>query len=469
MEGCSRAPGEMTTPLASAVRSGGKDALSKVLSRFIPSVAKSELIADHAKGTYVWTVDGQKHLDMACGIGTMSTGHCHPAVVKAIQEQAPQMIHAQQNIFAAAVPQVELLERLRDIVPTELTRYFFCNSGSEAVDNAVKIARAHTGKQNIISFENSFHGRTYGAMALTNSKVYYRQGFGPLMPGTPVAPYPYCLQCKVRQAAPNGDSWYSLAPSIDDYDRRICCNGPQEALNWMLKQQTAPGDTAAIIVEPILGEGGFLTPPPNFFPTLRELCDKHGMLLIIDEVQSGVGRTGKWWGHQHFPGAEADIMLFAKGIASGFPFAGLVTKEHLGRGMDPGTMGGTYGGSVLGCAAACATLDAIQDEKMLDNARERGKQLVQGLLKFTEKYPIIDIRGRGLMVAAEFGGKDGSLSAEYGVASAVTKACGKRNMILLTAGARETIRFLPPLNVKKEEIEEALQILGEALADVFGK
>ncbi|KAK9833580.1 hypothetical protein WJX81_008310 [Elliptochloris bilobata] len=494
-----RAAEAAASSLLAAVELHSPDAVNLIRQHLVPAVAHfSDYIADHGKGSYIWTTDGQKHLDMGAGIGVVSTGHSHPKVVKAIQDQAARIIHPQQNIFPAHPPMAALLDRLLKICPSQLTRFFFANSGSEAIDNAMKIARAHTGKQNIICFENSFHGRTYGAMAITTSKTYYRQGFAPLVPSVTVAPYPYCLHCKARACAPDGDDWYKVAPNIPPYEpysarrccdgpleamvapntppyqpysARRCCNGPLEAMEWVLKQQTAPSETAAVIVEPILGEGGFLTPPPSFLPGLRKLCDKHGLLLILDEVQSGVARTGKWWGHQHMLGEDEqpDIMTFAKGIAAGFPFAGLAMKDHVKENLVPGTLGGTYGGGPLACAAAVATLDVIEGEGLLQNAEARGRQLVAGLLELANRFPIIDVRGRGLMVAAEFGAPDGGLKAPYGLAAKVTKACGKRNMILLSAGARETVRFLPPLTVNEAEIDTALGILSEALEEVFGK
>ncbi|EFN54607.1 hypothetical protein CHLNCDRAFT_8428, partial [Chlorella variabilis] len=402
------------------------------------------VVADRGAGSYVWSTDGRKHLDFACGIGVLSTGHCHPRVVKAIQEQAAQIIMAQQNIFPASRPMVDLLQRLDRIMPPQLTSHFFCNSGAEAVENAMKIARNYTGKQNIIAFDGAYHGRTYGAMSLTTSKTVYRQTFGPFPSGVVTAPYPYCLHCKTRQA-------------------RQCCGGPLESLEWMLKTHSAPSETAAIILEPILGEGGFLTPPPGFLGALRALCDKHGMLLIFDEVQCGVGRTGKWWGHQHL--TDPDVLLFAKGIASGVPFAGVSAKPQLYDKMSAGMMGGTYGGSAIGCAAAAATIDVVTEEGLLQNAAERGQQLAAGLLKLGEKYPIADVRGRGLMLAAEFGEPQpgGGIAARPHTAADLAHAAGQRGLLLLGAGARETIRFLPPLNVSEGEVEEGLAIFEQCL------
>eukprot|EP00887_Chlorella_sp_A99_P005683 scaffold1.g5683.t1 len=417
-----------------------------------------EVVADHGRGSYVYTTDGRRHLDMACGIGTLSTGHCHPRVV-------------------------ELLHRFDRIMPSELSQFVFCNSGSEAVDNAIKMARNATGRQNVICFEGGFHGRTYGAMALTTSKTVYRQAFGPLVPGVATAPYPYCLHCRARTAA--GGLGYTLAPFIpghkplgQPYAERQCCGGPLEALHWMLKMQSAPQETAAIIVEPVLGEGGFLTPPPGFLDALRAICDQHGILLIFDEVQSGVGRTGTWWAHQQLGSAQPDLMLFAKGIASGMPFAGVAARPGLFKHMTPGMLGGTYGGSAMGCAAAAATLDVIEEEGLLDNARVRGQQLTRGLIALAKRYPIVDVRGHGLMVAAELGaappaegGSDAGAGvgpAPAGAATALTAAAGQHDMLLLSAGARETIRFLPPLNVSEGEIAEALSIFEACLEEVFG-
>jgi 4-aminobutyrate aminotransferase len=458
--------------LMSLLQNQSKDAKQAILSHLAPAVAKgSDLIAEHGSGSWVWTVGGKKVLDFGCGIGTLSLGHCHPNMVRATSDQAAKLIQGQQNQFMTNTAQVALLDRLLEVTPPALSRFFFANSGSEVVENAVKIARGHTGRTNIICFDGGFHGRTYGAMALTTSKTIYRQGFAPLMPQVFTAPYPNCLHCKARQTAPDGDDWYKLTPNIppfDHYEQRRCCMSPLDGLKWMLKMQTAPSETAAVIIEPILGEGGFLTPPPGFLKGVRELCDQHGMLLIMDEVQAGVGRTGKWWGHQHFEGADPDILLFAKGIASGYPFAGLATKDSLWEGLPPGTMGGTFGGNALGCAVATAVIDTIQEENLLQNAAERGSQLAQGLVKLAESYPIIDVRGRGLMVAMELGGPGRETEgAPYGIAATVVAAARDRGLLILTAGARESIRFLPALNVKKEEVEEALSIVEQALADTF--
>lgn len=307
-------------------------------------------------------------------------------------------------------------------------------------------------------------------MAATTSKTVYRQTFGPLPSGVMAAPYPYCLHCKARTP----ETGYLLAPSVEgvgpSYADRGCCNGPLEALEWMLTMHTAPQETAAILIEPILGEGGFLTPPPGFLDALRALCDKHGILLIFDEVQAGMGRTGTWWAHEQLCEANPDLMTFAKGIASGFPFAGVAARPETFRNMSPGMLGGTYGGNTLGCAAATATIDVIREEGLLDNARERGAQLMRGLLDIAARNPAIrDVRGRGLMVAAELGAADGGFPSPSGLAGKITAAAGRRDMLLLSAGARETIRFLPPLIVGEKEIDDALRIFRESLDEALGE
>lgn len=434
-----------------------------------------DIIADSASGCIVTATDGRAFLDMAAGIGVVSTGHCHPRVSAAVAKQAATQVNAQQNLFAGSVPLAGLIDRLLPTMPTQElrdgARFFFANSGSEAVDNAVKIARAHTKRPYIITFEHSFHGRTLGAMALTNSKTAYRAGFGPTLPGVAVARYPACLRCVARAHDPAGGEWYGLAPNqapFQPYAARRCCNDPLESLRWLLKQQVAPSEVAAILVEPILGEGGFLTPPPGFLDGLRAVCDEIGALLILDEVQSGVARSGAFWAHSLLMEGAPDAIVFAKGIASGFPLAGVAARAGAHAGLAPGSLGGTYGANPLACAAGVATLDVIRDEGLAANAAARGAQLSEGLVRLAARYPIIDVRGRGLMCAAEFGGRGGGVDAEAGVASRVATAALGRGLMVMTAGARETLRFLPPLVVSAAQVEEGLAKFEGALGDVFG-
>lgn len=401
-------------------------------------------VADRAEGAYIYTDDGRKLLDFTCGIGVTNTGHCHPKVVEAIREQAGNFIHAQANIVIHK-PMLQLIEELRKIVPPSIDSFFFANSGAEAVENAIKIARVGTGRQNVIVFSGSFHGRSAGTMALTTSKVVYRTGFGPLPSGVFVVPFPYAFRLQMTEAEA---SEYAL-----------------EQLEHMLASQTAPKETAAILIETVLGEGGYVVPPKSFMKGLREICDRHKILLIFDEVQSGFGRTGKWFAFEHFD-IVPDIITAAKGIASGMPLSGVFTSTDLMLKLDLGSIGGTYGGNAVACAAGAATIRAIREENMLENATERGIQLMTGLRKFQEEYSQIgDVRGRGLMVGAEFIVEGRAHKAKQLVKN-VIHAAEERGLLLLSCGTYDnTVRWIPPLNVSSEQINAGLNIFGESLRE----
>ena len=320
----------------------------------------------------------------------------------------------------------------------------------------IKVARSFTGKRNVISVAGGYHGRTFGAMSLTTSKAVYRQTFG--VDPSVVATYPYCLHCPTRKAA--GGMGYGVAPCVPgvggEYADRKCCGTPIQELHALLKTQSHPSETAAIIVEPILGEGGFLVPPPGYLEELRTVCDRHDMMLIFDEVQSGIGRTGSWWAHQGLTDVQPDILVFAKGIASGFPVAGLATRHDAFDKMVPGMMGGTYGGSALACAAACGTLRAIREDDMVANAGRRGQQLMKGLVDLKSKYPTIaEVRGRGLMVAVEFD--------SAGAAGRLVEEGFREDLLLITAGTKETVRLLPPLCISEDEVDLALRKMDVAM------
>ncbi|MFN3741473.1 MAG: aspartate aminotransferase family protein [Anaerolineales bacterium] len=403
-------------------------------------------VAEHAEGSYIYTTDGRRLLDFTCGIGVTNTGHCHPKVVEAIREQAGLFIHAQANIVIHK-PMLHLIQELRQIVPPQIDGFFFSNSGAEAVEGAVKLARAATGKQNIIVFSGSFHGRTAGTMALTTSKTIYRAGFGPLPSGVFVAPFPYAFRLGMseEQAAQ-----YAL-----------------EQLEYLLASQTAPKETAAILIESVLGEGGYVVPPASFMRGLREIADKYGILLIFDEIQSGFGRTGRWFAFEHY-GVVPDIMTVAKGIASGLPLSGVFAPLELMRKWEVGSHGGTYGGNAVACAAAVATIRAMREEKMLENAQARGAELMSGLRRLQEEYPQIgDVRGLGLMIGTEFV-LDGRPEKAKPLAKAIIHAAEERGLLLLTCGTYDnTIRWIPPLNVTGEQIREGLRIFEEALQAVL--
>jgi 4-aminobutyrate aminotransferase len=365
--------------------------------------------------------------------------------VEAIREQAGLFIHAQVNIIIQK-PMLQLIEELRQVVPPPIDGFFFSNSGAEALEGAVKLARAASGKPNIIVFSGSFHGRTAGAMALTTSKTIYRSGYQPLPAGVYVSPYPYAYKLGMNEA------------KTSDY-----CLG---ALEELLLSQTSPAETAAILIEPELGEGGYVVPPMVFMKGLRELCDKHGILLIFDEVQSGFGRTGKWFAQEHF-GVVPDIMTVAKGIASGLPLSGVFSRLDLMKKWQTGSHGGTFGGNIIACAAGVATVRAMRDEDMPGNAARRGIQLTTGLCKLQEDYPIIgDVRGLGLMIGTEFTVKN--KPADKAIVKAVIHACEERGLLLLSCGTYDnTIRWIPPLIVNEQQINDALVIFKEALEEAI--
>ena len=401
-------------------------------------------VADRAEGSYIYTDDGRKLLDFTCGIGVTNTGHCHPKVVEAIREQAGLFLHAQANLVIHK-PMLQLIEELRTIAPPSIDSFYFANSGAEALENAIKMARVATGRQNVIVFSGSFHGRTAGTMVLTTSKTVYRTGFGPLPSGVFVSPFPYAFRLKMTEAEA---SEYAL-----------------EQLEYLLASQTAPKETAAILVESVLGEGGYVVPPKSFMKGLREICDRHKIMLIFDEVQAGFGRTGKWFALEHFE-VFPDIITAAKGLASGMPLSGVFTRTDIMLKLDVGSIGGTYGGNAVACAAGVATIRALREDRMLDNATERGVQLMTGLRKFQEEYPQIgDVRGLGLMIGTEFI-VDGRADKAKQLVKDVIHTAEEKGLLLLSCGTYDnTVRFIPPLNVSAEQIHDGLRIFGESLKE----
>jgi len=400
--------------------------------------------ADYASGCYIYDIHGDKYVDFTCGIGVTNTGHCHPRVVEEIQKQAGLLIHGQANIVIHK-PMLELVEELKSIVNPAMDSFFFTNSGAEAVEGALKLARQVTGRTNIIVFQGSFHGRTVGTMSLTTSKTIYRAGYQPLMPGVFVAPYPYSYRY----------GW------TDDLTRDWCL----EELDFLFLSQTAPEETAAILIEPVLGEGGYVVPPYGFLRDLRQICDKHGIMLILDEVQSGFGRTGRWFAQEHFD-VTPDIMTVAKGIASGMPLSGVFSRLEYMKKWHTGTHGGTYGGNAIACAAGAASIKAMKEENMLLNAQMRGEQLMSQLRRIQLDYPVIgDVRGLGLMIGVEF--RTPNRKPDKATTKAVVKACFDRKLLLLTCGTYDNvIRWIPPLIVNEEEVNMAVAIFSGALQSV---
>ncbi len=418
----------------------GLDHISPVYSRlFTPSI-----VAERGEGSYLYDVSGRRYLDFTCGIGVTNTGHAHPKVVKAIQEQAARLIHGQANIVYHK-PMIELVDELLTIMPDAgLDSFFFSNSGAEIVEGGVKLAKVATGRPNTIVFAGSFHGRTHLTMAMTTSKTIYRAGFAPLVPGITVAPFPHA---------------YALG--MDEESASAHCIAQ---LKKLLKSQTAPEETACIVIEPVLGEGGYVVPPASFLRALRALCDEHSILLVADEVQSGFGRTGKFFASEHF-GLRPDILLMAKGIASGLPLSALAAGRELMAKWKPGSHGGTFGGNVVACAAAVATIRAMKEERLPENAAQRGAQLMDGLRRLQKEFRSIgDVRGLGLMVATEFS-KNGEPDTD--LAKAVVRAAFERGLMLLTCGTYDNaIRWIPPLVVTPEQIDEALTIFAASLDSV---
>jgi len=401
----------------------------------------SDIIVDHAEGSYIYATDGRKILDFTCGIGVTNTGHCHPKVVQAIRDQAGLLIHGQANLVTHK-PMLELVDELRTFVPKSLDGYFFSNSGAEAVEGALKLARHATGRPNVIVFHGSFHGRTVATMTMTTSKTIYKNGYQPLMPGVFVSPYPYALKF--------------------GWDEEKTSQWCLDELELLLQSQTAPSETAAIFIEPVLGEGGYVVPPASFMRSLRQLCTRHGILLVADEIQSGFGRTGKWFAHEHF-NIEPDIITIAKGLASGMPISGVISRLDLMKKWITGSHGGTYGGNAVAAAAGVATIRAIKEEKILENVVARGAQLKAGLVKLQKEYPrIAEVRGLGLMIGTEF--RDANGLPDKTTAKATVAECFKRNMMLLTAGSWDnTIRWIPPLIVTESQMNDALGIFEESL------
>ena len=401
----------------------------------------NDLIAVRGEGAYLYDENGNAYLDFTTGIGVTNTGHCHPHVVEAIRQQAGQLIHGQANIVWHP-PLIQLVEELQSIVPPHIDGFFFSNSGAEAVEGALKLARMATGRTNVIVFQGSFHGRTVGTMSLTTSKTIYRAGYQPLMPGVFVAPYPYAYRY----------GWE------DEETSQWCL----DELRYLLLTQTAPQETAAILVEPVLGEGGYVVPPPSFMQGLRQISSEHEILLIVDEIQSGFGRTGRWFAHEHFD-ISPDVLVIAKGLASGLPLSGVLAPMSLMEKWTPGSHGGTYGGNAIAAAAAVATIQTIRAENLVENALTRGLQLIESLRRLQVQYPIIgDVRGVGLMIGVEFRDADGN--PDNSTAKAVQKACFEERLLLLTCGPWDnTIRWIPPLIVTEEQVEVGLQIFERAL------
>ena len=396
--------------------------------------------AVRGEGIYLFDTEGRRYLDFTSGIGVTNTGHCHPAVVEAAQRQTGELIHGQYTTVLHP-SLLELTERLGDVLPAGLDSLFFTSAGTEAVEAAIRLAKQTTGRTNLIVFQGAFHGRTTAALSMTSSKAAYRAGLQPLMAGVFVAPFPYAYRY--------------------GWDEDTTTAFVLQELDYLFATQSAPRETAAIIVEPILGEGGYVPATPGFLEGLRGRCDRHGILLVIDEVQSGFGRTGRFWGHEHYD-VHPDVLITAKGLASGFPLSAIAAPTELMERAWAGSQGGTYGGNAVACAAAIATLDVIENERLVENAATLGAHLMSALADLRRRYPVIgDVRGKGLMVATEFTSDD---EPDVTRAKKVQKAVERRGLLMLTCGPLgNVIRWIPPLIVTREQIDQALGLFEEAL------
>ncbi len=415
-------------------------------SKYLATTTKCAPIAGvRGKGVVVEDVDGNRFLDFAAGIGVLNTGHCHPRVVKAIQDQAAKMMHFAGTDYYYS-QQADLAERLNKLVPIKgATKTFFCNSGAEANEAAFKFARNHLGRRQFIAFQGAFHGRTQGAMSLTASKAVQQSLSGPSMPGVHHVPFP----------APFRNLW-----GINGYDEpQELANRAMDALEYLMQTKLPVEDAAALFWEPVQGEGGYHVPPKMWPKMLQQFCNEHGILLVADEVQTGFGRTGKWFGSDHF-GVKADIVSIAKAMGSGMPIGASVVRADLDF-KAQGVHSNTYGGNLVACAGSLASIDVIEDEDLVSNSAKMGELMAKRLDEMKEQHATLgDSRGLGLMRAIDFVDKKGGHNPK--MADKVEDLCVKNGLVVLGCG-KSGIRFIPPLNVTAGQINGAMDVVAEAL------
>jgi 4-aminobutyrate aminotransferase len=417
--------------------------------RFVsPSYTRSyPLVAARGEGAVVEDVDGNRFLDFNAGIAVVATGHCHPRVVEAIREQAGRLIHMSGTDFYYE-SLVDLAEKLGSLAPGGLERRVsFGNSGAEAIEGAMKLARYSTGRDKFIAFLGGFHGRTMGALSLTARKAVQRKGFGPLVPGVVHAPYPYCYRCPFGQAPET--CAVECAKFIEDQ---------------LLKTIAPAEEVAAVVIEPVQGEGGYVVPPRKFFDELARITRKHGILLVCDEVQSGMGRTGKMWAAGHFD-AVPDIMAVAKGIASGLPLGATVARADLMQ-WTPGAHASTFGGNPVACAAALVTIELLE-QGLIDNAAQMGAHLMARMREWPARFPIVgDVRGLGLMLGVELVRDQQSKTKAPELRDRVVSLAFERGLLILGAGDN-TLRLSPPLVISRDQCDFALDTLEECLTQAM--
>lgn len=409
-----------------------------------PVLARSaRIVAERAKGSYIYDMNGDAYLDFATGIAVNNVGHCHPKVVEAVQKQVAELMHT--SVTTHHKGYIDVSKKLVEIAPSKkLNSAFLANSGAEAVEGAVKLARYVTGRPGIINFRGSFHGRTMLTMALTTSKLYYRENYEPLPGSIHTALFPYEYRSHFK-----GDPKAVLKECFDYID-------------MLFHQFVSPEQIAAMIVEPILGEGGYVVPPDGFLKGLKEIASKHGILLIIDEVQTGFGRTGKMFACE-YEGVEPDIMVMAKGIAGGMPLSAFISRKELTEKWPPGRHGSTFGGNPVSCAAALATINVLQEEKLVERSAKLGADMLNRLKKAAESHKHIgEVRGRGLMIAIEFDDDKGEPSKEH--ADAFAAKCLENKLIVLTCGNRgQVVRLIPPLNLSDADADKSMEIIEKCM------
>jgi 4-aminobutyrate aminotransferase len=432
---------ELPGPKARAMLARDAEVVSPSYPRDYP------FVMSHGRGVEVWDVDGNRFLDFAAGIAVCSTGHCHPQVVAAIKDAADQFLHISSDYWHER--QIALAEKLNALAPFgEAAMTFFCQSGTEAVEGALKLARYVTGRSRFIGFLGGFHGRTMGSLAFTSSKYTQQKGFFPTMPGVTHVPYPNSY----RPIFAGADQGKAVLDFIE---------------NVLFTSNVPPSEVAAILIEPIQGEGGYIVPPDGFLAGLRRLCDEHGILLIFDEVQSGVGRSGTMFASQHW-GVAADIMTLAKGLGSGLPIGAVVAKKSIMQEWKRGAHGNTYGGNPLCCAAALATLELVEKEYAM-NATKVGAYFSARLRHLQLRYPVIgEVRGKGLMIGMELIKDDSARTPAKELCDALITRAYHKGLLLLSCGT-STVRFMPPLMITETHVDEAIALLEAALNEALAQ
>jgi len=415
--------------------------VSQSYVRFYP------LVIESGKGCIVRDIDGNEYIDFNSGLVCLNVGHCHPKVVDAVKKQSEKFLSYSNTDFYYR-PVVDLAEKLCEITPGQFDKkVYFGNSGAEAVEAAVKLSKWHTRKQRFIAFISAFHGRTLGALSFTASKPVQRRYFFPMVPGVTHVPYPNCYHCAFKLSYPDCDYW-----CVDFIDEMV------------LQKYVPPEEVAGILVEPIQGEGGYVVPPPEYFQRLKRITDKYGLLFIDDEVQAGVGRTGRWFAIEHWK-VEPDVVCIAKSIASGLPLGVIVSRARL-MDWEGGSHASTFGGNPVSCVAALALIDVIKEEKLLENATKQGNYIMKRLENLKDEYEIVgDVRGKGLMIGAEIVENKKTKKPAKEKASEIMTRCWKRGIAIITCGV-STLRVAPPIIITRELVDAALDIVEDVIKEV---